>query len=237
MVPSLLTCKPIHQGWWALRLRSSLEDLLAKTRRWLPWIINLVIFIAIRPLRQRKALILWPLIFQTWVCKVDWLEDKRCQRGYTTARTNHKMCCLLPTITSLEQMRIYNWLGSSTWRNHWMVDKLAPHSLQPNSPPRSSTRRSICTPMACMGRILKPERKIKEIKKPIRTGHSLHKCSNNMTQTPEGHRNRTGDWQAQELVAVRNNRYTLTRVAIQTCRQMVKELARMKERRCLRRTK
>jgi len=88
-----------------------------------------------------------------------------------------------------------------------------------------------------MGRILKPEKKIKEFKKPIRTGHSPHKCSSNTTKTPEGHRNRMVDWQAQELEAIRNHKYTPTRAAIQTCQQMVKELARMKERRCMPRTK
>jgi hypothetical protein len=87
-----------------------------------------------------------------------------------------------------------------------------------------------------MGRILKPEKKIKEFKKPIRTGHSLHKCSSNTTKTPEGRRNRTEDWQAQELEAI-NNKYTPTRIAIQTCQQLAKELARMKERQCMPRTK
>jgi len=44
------------------------------------------------------------------------------------------------------------------------------------------------------------------------------------------------DWQAQELEAI-NNKYTPTRIAIQTCQQLAKELARMKERQCMPRTK
>lgn len=243
MVPNRLTSKPTQQGWWIMQITrsSSWQDLReAKTQRWPPWTASLLIYIAIRmPLRQlRKALTVWAIIFKTWVCKVAWLVDKRCQRGYTMVRTNHKMCYLLPMIISLAQIRIYNWLGSSTWRNHWMVDKVVQYSQRHSKRTRSSIRRSIYTPMVCMGRIVKPEKKIKDIfKKSIRAAHSPRRCSNNTTKTLEGHQSRTVDCQVQELEAIRNSKYTHTRIAIQICSQMVKELARMRERRCMPRIK